>query len=116
MLVFKKKKYLGWKSWPDGLLSQFFGAAGPTSSKHERGGNKRNQNGKREVFSLSLSLSIWALSHWAKQGQRDSTKKTVGQHEERIAVAADACGLDTHGPLCVRSRTVKRPNVQNLKD
>lgn len=71
---------------------------------------------EREKFFLSLSLSIWALSHWAKQGQRDSTKKTVGQHEERIAVAADACGLDTHGPLCVRSRTVKRPNVQNLKD
>lgn len=71
---------------------------------------------ERSFFSLSLSLSIWALSHWAKQGQRDSTKKTVGQHEERIAVAADACGLDTHGPLCVRSRAVKRPNVQNLKD
>lgn len=94
----------------------FFRVVQPTCSKHELVGNKLNQNGKRDFFSLSLTvhLGTFTLGETRPEGLANK-KKRAGQQEWRVAVAAGACGLDTHGPLCVRSRTVKRPNVQKLK-
>lgn len=71
---------------------------------------------ERETFfslSDSVHLGTFTLGETRPEGL---AKKRVGQQERRIAVVADACGLDTHGPLCVHSRAIKRPNVQNLKD
>lgn len=101
-----KEKHLGQKSWPAGFLSQFWGQHAQNMSAVEINATRME---REEFFSPSDSVHLGTFT-LAETRPEGLAKKRVGQQEQRIVVAADACGLDTHGPLCVRSRTVKRPN------